>query len=591
MKTIYTLFDDKKTGLPVLTYTERDDAEFAARNAEGYGVYFSANQFDNGRRTKANLAKIRYAYADFDVAKDGDKLSRDEIEARKAGLFQAVIEYCLPTFIIDTSNGLQPCWELEDTDPLNADRYVNILKGIVAWSKEHGSAGDNVYDVARVLRLPNFNHMKQEPYMCSTFGATTKKYSYEELEEKFPYTQTVVTEQPPIASQQSFDKDEVSLAIDVLDIKEVFIAAQAATGRTATFNDNDEVVLDGRKTGTFQGREGDRQYIATSSHEPFEGNKITVVADIIGITNKEARQWIMKTFNIDYTELVEKKKVEEQLKEIDSKPEPAIIVKEKRFTWGTRHLDTHFAIIKDTNFIVMAAKRSSGKTVFSVDMATKNACERLHRTMYISLEMETKDILDDFGRKYAGITVEEEFDNKIPDRKQKAYQKRINYLSNIPTLLLTGIRRNNGIGWETIEALIHKTKDVDIVFIDNLDLIVGVTGESDIERQKRITRSMMAFSSEYHIPIILIHHYRKTGKDSAGMDELAGSGKIADNADRIVTITRKGSWDDDYPEKYRSTIELLKGRGYPEHSTEVYFIKGTFVDEPPYESEMQSEHL
>jgi hypothetical protein len=262
-----------------------------------------------------------------------------------------------------------------------------------------------------------------------------------------------------------------------------------------------------------------------------------------------------------------------------------VINTEKRFTWGTQNLNYNFAIIKETDFIVIGAKRSSGKTIFSIFMAMKNAIMG-HKVLYLSLEMDTEMILDDIGRKYSGITIEEEFENTIPEIKKRAYERKKNEIKSIENLILKGIRRNSNITWNTVKEVI-KEENADIIFIDNLDLIQDEKEKNNNDRQAKITREMMSYSSENHTPIILIHHYRKAGKEDRGMDELSGSGKIADNADRIVTLKKAGAIGDPYPINCQTEISLIKGRGYPENTQTIFFIKGSFVDTAPPMSEQK----
>lgn len=257
----------------------------------------------------------------------------------------------------------------------------------------------------------------------------------------------------------------------------------------------------------------------------------------------------------------------------------------KRFTWGTRRLDITFAIIKRTDLIVIGAKRSNGKTIFAFDMAQKNA-NLGHKVLYISLEMTADDIISDFARKYAGWTIEEEYDYKVPETKQQAYERRVQEIKNIKNLFFEGIRRGDNLKWKNILEIINKYKDVDMVFIDNLDRIGAEEKENNNDKQKRIVDSMMGFTVERKVPIVLIHHHRKTseGKDF-GMDELAGSGKIADGADRVLKISYDAKPDMTYPEKYKTKLFLQKARGYNSCSAEIYFIRGTFMDEAPPEGQ------
>lgn len=256
----------------------------------------------------------------------------------------------------------------------------------------------------------------------------------------------------------------------------------------------------------------------------------------------------------------------------------------QRYTWGTRGLDTALAIIKRGNFIVLGAKSSSGKTTFAFDMAQKNALLG-HKVLFLSLEMDEKEVKDSIARNRARITIEEELDYKVPPEKQKNFEEKRAEIDAIKNLSFRGVRRGGGLKWDELLAMIYDFKDLDMIFIDNLDLIEGERNENDLDRQKRIVKQIMGFTSKFQIPIILIHHYRKQmGKDSghaSSMDDLSGSMKIVDGADRIVNITRNRDPEAKYPEKYKSKIYLQKGREYPDAIRDVFFIYGTFVDTPP----------
>lgn len=255
-----------------------------------------------------------------------------------------------------------------------------------------------------------------------------------------------------------------------------------------------------------------------------------------------------------------------------------------RYTWGSQLVDEKFAIIKRTDFIVIGAKRSSGKTTYSFDLAHKNA--RLgHKVLYISLEMEEMEIKEDFARKRAGITIKEELNYEIPEYKMDLYNKKLEELGSEKNLFFAGIRRGGNADWKGIMETINKYNELDLIIIDNLDLIEGIRGENDNERQKRIVKSILNLTSEYKIPLMMIHHYRKGNGSSSSdaMDELSGSGKIADGADRVLKITRNQDPDAVYPDKFKSRLYLQKARGYSEANADLYFIKGTFVDEPPSE--------
>jgi len=574
MKNIYVLIDDKKKHDGAKTYYEYKEDVFKKANQEGWGVYFAVNDFGGNPRQDKYCEKLRYVYGDLDIAKAGDGQSREDKENKKGIVINALIEKCKPTKIIQTSNGIQPLWELTDGDPARKDEYVKAIKGVIEWSKGYGCMADKIYDIARILRNPGFFHMKEEPYMCDIVYKSNAKYTIEELIENFPYTD----EEPVyVAPTEEVKLSPVDLAMNNIDIKEIVVKAYQQTGRTAEFDRQGRLILDGRLTGTFQGKKDSRDYISSSSHEPIKGNRITVVADVLGINNKEARQWILKEFNINWQE--------EQAKQVVHKTVIPTKDYKLRYTWGTKNLDDNFAIIKRKTFLVLAAKRGSGKTTFAFDMACKNA-KLGHRVLFISLEMEKEHIKEDFARRRAGITIPEERDYNIPNSKKIFYEQKIKEIEDIKTLFFSGIQRGSEISWDGVKLLIAEHKDLDLVFIDNLDLIDKNEGErDDWDKQKRIVKSIMNFTADQQVPIVLIHHYRKSpaGQKGGGMDELSGSGKIADSADYIVKISRSNDPEAIYPENLCTHLYLQKARGYNESMQDVYFIGGTFRDDAPEE--------
>jgi replicative DNA helicase len=247
-------------------------------------------------------------------------------------------------------------------------------------------------------------------------------------------------------------------------------------------------------------------------------------------------------------------------------------------------LDDNFAIIKRATFTILAAKRGSGKTTFAFDMACKNALLG-HKVLFVSLEMEKHLIKEDFARRRAGITIPEERDYKIPEMKQLAFEEKIKEIDSIENLYFSGVQRGSDISWDGIKILISEYKDLDLIIIDNLDLIDKNEGEEENDKQKRIMKNIMNYTTDQQVPLILIHHYRKTQGASKGhgMDELSGSGKIADSADIVIRISRSSNPDAVYPEKYMSNIWLQKARGYNESYQDVFFLGGTFVDDAPKE--------
>jgi hypothetical protein len=586
---VFVLIHDREPKFTRTFYSE-DKKLFEEENKKGWAVYFSVNDFEATQeemhqlkaKTKRNipfLKKLVAVFADLDIAKKGDGQTREQKELKKKILLDAMNKRCRPTFVIDTSNGLQPLWFLNPcgTDSDTQKKYVNTINGIIEWSRQYGGMGDKVKDVTRILRMPGYYHMKEEPYLCTKIQEEECKYDLETLSLLFPFD---CKKEPQSGKEKKvFINTELSpidKEIAKIDFRKLIIKAFSGVGRHAEFDKENRLVLDGRLTGTFQGKHDDRNYLASTSHEPFEGNRVTAVAQILGVAPKFAREWIIREYQIDYGRIIAK----EQLSQIK---EAHKVEYKRRYTWGTPGLDMKFAIIKRTDFIVFGGKRGNGKTTYTFDLACKNAALG-HKVLYLSLEMDSEELIDDFARRYAGITIEEEYHFKIPEHKQASFDKKKKELQNKENLIFRGMRRGQNLVWETIRSVIEEYEILDLVIIDNLDRIGANRGETNNDKQIRIVDSIMSFTAERQVPVILIHHFRKgndSRKRSDDMDELSGSGKIADGADRVVKIIRNKDPEAFGKERYETKLFLLKARGYCESQGTVYFHKGIFVDSFP----------
>lgn len=332
---VFVLLDDKKRVAYPKTYYEYNKELFEKENADGRGVYFAVNDFEateeqmkrDNRKTMRNipyLKKINAVLADLDIAKSGDGMTREDKQIKKDELLQAIVSYCEPTYIIDTSNWLQPLRALDcdDVTEETQNRYVNVINGVIERSKKFWGAGDEVKDVTRILRLPWYYHMKEEPYMVTKIFGSDKRYTIDEMEEKFSmFCKQERKVEKKDYDTTMFDKTYQFREIERLDFKDVVIKAYWSVGRNCEFDKTDRVTLDGRLTWWFIGRNWDRRYLATTSHEPYRGNIVTCVSDIQGTNNKEAYKRLLETFHIrpenelksKYEVIIKKEEVKESV--------------------------------------------------------------------------------------------------------------------------------------------------------------------------------------------------------------------------------------------------------------------------------------
>ena len=116
--------------------------ELQVVNDEGGAIYVAVNEFD-GQRKIDNLRRVRGVHADLDGA------SEEQLEKLR--------ETLPPTIAVQSSTAEKQHWYwlLTDSEILDADSAKAINQTLVGLGADPAAV-----DVARLLRLPGFRHMK-----------------------------------------------------------------------------------------------------------------------------------------------------------------------------------------------------------------------------------------------------------------------------------------------------------------------------------------------------------------------------------------------------------------------------------------------
>lgn len=124
------------------------EEECLERNEEGMEIFWAVNSFKGQSRKEENLASLDYLYADM------DKLDKEEMK-------EIISKGLPPTIIIESKNGFHIYWELKEPlepTPNNLKRYKAILSNLIVPFYRSDNAAK---DAARVLRVPEFYHLKE----------------------------------------------------------------------------------------------------------------------------------------------------------------------------------------------------------------------------------------------------------------------------------------------------------------------------------------------------------------------------------------------------------------------------------------------
>ena len=140
-----------------------EKSELKEYNQKGYGIFWTPNEF-NGRRKAENVTKIKFWIADIDEDSKEDQMKRIE----------ALPLY--PSIIIETKKGYHCYWRAIDA---TIDRYRDIECGLIKRLKSDPACKD----VCRLLRYPNYYHMKdpKNPFLVKCVYNSDREYTEHDM--------------------------------------------------------------------------------------------------------------------------------------------------------------------------------------------------------------------------------------------------------------------------------------------------------------------------------------------------------------------------------------------------------------------------
>lgn len=169
MTQLYRLHDSdeelKRKG--AVTVASRDEA--TEWNREGWGIFSTVNDFKGPRRIQ-NLSRINAWAVDMD-------------EGSKAEMWRKLSTARLvPSKVVETKRGYQAYWNAKDA--IASHWNAIVLDRLVPYF----GADPNARDLARILREPDFYHMKNpaEPFLVTVVHSRPVSYTEWQMAERFP---------------------------------------------------------------------------------------------------------------------------------------------------------------------------------------------------------------------------------------------------------------------------------------------------------------------------------------------------------------------------------------------------------------------
>lgn len=244
---------------------------------------------------------------------------------------------------------------------------------------------------------------------------------------------------------------------------------------------------------------------------------------------------------------------------------------------GFRDLDYKTSGFQNSDFILIAARPSMGKTAFALNICEHMALYKGLPCALFSLEMSSEQLMNRLIALESHVDSQKIRTGKLSDEDWSKVVEASGVIANSKLI----IDDTPGIGISEFRSKARKYKldaDIQIIFIDYLQLMAG-NGRSGENRQQEISdisRALKSLARELNIPIVALSQLNRsveTREDHRPMlSDLRESGAIEQDADVVMFIYRDDYYHKDTEDKGIAEIIIAKQRNGPIGTTKLVWL-------------------
>ncbi len=242
-------------------------------------------------------------------------------------------------------------------------------------------------------------------------------------------------------------------------------------------------------------------------------------------------------------------------------------------------LDELTSGLQKTDFIILAARPSVGKTAFSLSLA-HNVARQGQTVAFFSLEMSAEQIFFRLLSMASGIDLQQLRTGRLSKGRQAEAALKIDELSKLPLFIDDSpVQTILDLGAKLRRLKVQR--ELDLVIIDYLQLMKGV-GRSENRNQEvsAISRGLKALAKDINVPVVALSQLsralekRGEGKEPL-LSDLRDSGSLEQDADVVLFLHRNTSsrQDEDPDAKSRAKLIIAKQRNGPTDSIDLTFLQ------------------
>lgn len=255
---------------------------------------------------------------------------------------------------------------------------------------------------------------------------------------------------------------------------------------------------------------------------------------------------------------------------------------------GFQKLDNILSGLRPSDFIVIGARPSVGKTSFALDIARHIGVKEKQPIGVFSLEMSKDQILDRLVSAEAGVPLWQLRSGRLNDEEhlpliQMAYDR----LSQAP-IFIDDTPSPNILQMRSMARRLQTECGLSAIIVDYLQLIQPrINNDNVVQQITEISRNLKALGRELNVPVIALSQLSRAveQRDSRAprLADLRESGSIEQDADVVILMYRKtpnDKHDSNDPSRNIATVNVAKHRNGPLGEFELFFDseKASFRD-------------
>ncbi len=243
---------------------------------------------------------------------------------------------------------------------------------------------------------------------------------------------------------------------------------------------------------------------------------------------------------------------------------------------GFSDFDSKMAGLQKSDFILIAARPSMGKTAFALNIAGYAALHKKVPTAIFSLEMSKEQLVNRLLCSEALVDSQRVRTGQLEQSDWEKIARTIGDLSEAPVY----IDDTPGITSMEIRSKCRKLKlekGLGLIVIDYLQLMSG-SGRSDSRQQEisEISRALKALAREMDAPVIALSQLSRACETRADhrpmLSDLRESGAIEQDADVVTFLYRDEYYHPDTEKKNQAEVIIAKQRNGPTGTVDLIWL-------------------